>query len=315
MKKARIQLQHVPPIVVKRIDVRAQLPHVPQRSINILRSIDGTFFLTGGEADAMDLFSGIVGGLQGRKTGTSVPAKPDPADARRPSVREEASKKPRIPSVGDGACIPSRSSTDDVWTAPSAEDAITVADDEGRAIREKKVSVPSAPSPGVQEVTSPEQGNVAPTTSSSGPPGSPGPPSGQRGPAHVSSTAQFFARNVCSHLDKIKESVTTKDQAAALEQKAVTLEQKAEIFERKIDEVLFLLRRLDPSEAERMIADLESKCTRLEGDLEAAVTQVEDLTAERGMLKSQVEELEEEIRRRREFARSVRNMLVESEPL
>ncbi|PKA62107.1 hypothetical protein AXF42_Ash014991 [Apostasia shenzhenica] len=265
----------------------------------------------------MDLFSGIAGGLQGRKTGTSVPAKPDPADARRPSVREEVSKKPRIrlSSVGDGARVPSRSPMDDVQTASSAEDAITLADDEMRAIREKKVSVPSAPSPGFREMTSPEQGNVAPTTSSSGPPGSPGPLSGQRGSAHVSSTAQFFAQNVCSHLDKIKESVATKDQAAALEQKAVTLEQKAEIFERKIDEVLFLLRRLDPSEAERTIADLESKCTRLEGDLEAAVIQVEDLKTERGMLKSRVEELEEEIRRRREFARSVRDMLVKSEPL
>ncbi|PKA47440.1 hypothetical protein AXF42_Ash020169 [Apostasia shenzhenica] len=257
----------------------------------------------------MDLFSGIAGGLQGKKTGTSVPAKPDPADARRPSVREEASKKPRIrlSSVGDGVCMPSRSSVNDMRTAPSAEDAITVADDEMQPNREKKVSIPSAPSPGVWEVTSPEQGNVAPTTSSSGPPGSPG-PSSQRGPTYVSSTAQFFARNVCSHLDKIKESVATKDQA-------VVLEQKAEIFERKIDKVPFLLRRLDPSEAERTIADLESKCTRLEGDLEAAVAQVEDLTTERGMLKSRVEELEEEIRCRREFARSVRDMLVESEPL
>ncbi|PKA58034.1 hypothetical protein AXF42_Ash020796 [Apostasia shenzhenica] len=222
----------------------------------------------------MDLFSGIAGGLQGRKAGTSAPARPDPADARRPSVREEASKKSRIrvSSVGDGARIPPRSPTDDVRTAISAEDVITVAD-EVRAIREKKVSVPSVPSPGVREMTSPEQGNVAPTTSSSGPPGSPG-PSGQRGSAHVSSTAQFFAR----------------DQAAVLEQ-------KAEIFERKMDEVFFLLRMLDPSEAEGTITELESKCTRLEGDLEAAVTQVEVLTAERGMLKSRVEELEEEIRR------------------
>ncbi|PKA60924.1 hypothetical protein AXF42_Ash006559 [Apostasia shenzhenica] len=265
----------------------------------------------------MDLFSGIAGGLQGKKTRISVPAKPDPTDARRPSVREEESKKPRIrlSSIRDGAYMPSRSSVNDVWTAPSAENAITVADDEMQPIREKKVSIPSAPSSGVREVTSPEQGNVAPTTSSSGPPGSPGPSSGQRGPAYISSTAQFFARNVCSHLDKIKEPVATKDQAVALEQKAVTLEQKAEIFERKIDEVLFLLWRLDPSEAERTIADLESKCTRLEGDLEAAVTQVEDLTTERGMLKSRVEELEEEIRRRREFAWSVRDLLVESEPL
>ncbi|PKA53119.1 hypothetical protein AXF42_Ash019027 [Apostasia shenzhenica] len=223
----------------------------------------------------MDLFSGVAGSLQGKNPGTSVPAKPDLADARCLSVREEASKKPRIrlSSVGDGARMPSRSSVNDVRTAPSAEDAITVADDEVQPIREKMVSIPSVPSPVVREVASSEQGNVAPTTSSSGPPGSPDPSPGQRGPAYVSSTAQYFARNVCSHLDKIKKCVATKDQATALKQ------------------------RLEPSEAERTIADLESKCTR--GDLEMAAAQVEELTTERGMLKSRVEELEEEIRRRR----------------
>ncbi|PKA61962.1 hypothetical protein AXF42_Ash019168 [Apostasia shenzhenica] len=201
----------------------------------------------------------------------------------------------------------SRSSVNDARAAPSVEGAIMVADDKVQPIKESAGDLPSALSLGVQESPSSERGNVAPVTSSSGPSGSPGPSSGQRGLGSVSSTTQYFARNVCSHLDKIKEHVASRDQAT-------TLEQKAAISEQKMEEILSLLQRLKPSEAEKTIADLESKCARLEGDLEMVTAQVEELMRERGTLMSRVEELEEENRRRREFARTVRDLLAESEP-
>ncbi|PKA48206.1 hypothetical protein AXF42_Ash021828 [Apostasia shenzhenica] len=152
-----------------------------------------------------------------------------------------------------------------------------------------------------------EQASVAPVTSSSGPSVSPGPSSGQGGPGSVSSTAQYFARNVCSHLDKIKEHVASRDQAKVLEQIAVTSGQKME-------EILSLLRRLEPSEAEKTIVVLESKCGRLESHLEVMTAQVEELMRERGTLMSRIEELEEENRHRKEFYQSVQDLLAESEP-
>ncbi|PKA63736.1 hypothetical protein AXF42_Ash017020 [Apostasia shenzhenica] len=79
-------------------------------------------------------------------------------------------------------------------------------------------------------------------------------------------------------------------------------------------EILSLLRRLEPSKAERTIVDLESKCARFEGDLEMAAAEIEELKRERGVLMFRVEELEEENRRQREVARTVRGLLAESEP-
>ncbi|PKA45918.1 hypothetical protein AXF42_Ash016945 [Apostasia shenzhenica] len=64
-----------------------------------------------------------------------------------------------------------------------------------------------------------------------------------------------------------------------------------------MEEELSLLRRLEPSEAEKAIMDLESKCARFEGDLEAAVAEVEELKKERAVLVARVNELEEENRR------------------
>ncbi|PKA57783.1 hypothetical protein AXF42_Ash015160 [Apostasia shenzhenica] len=251
----------------------------------------------------MDLFSGVADSLQGENPGTRVPAKPDQADARRPSVREEASKKPRIhlSSAGEGARVMSRSSVSDVRAAPSVEGAIMVADDEVQPIKESAGDRPSALSLGVQEAPLSERSNVAPVTSSSGTPASPEPSSGgQRGPGSVSSSAQYFERNVCSHLDKIKARLASRGQAAVLEQ--------------KMEEILSLFRRLEPSEAEMTIIGLESKCARFESDLEMAAAEIEELKRERGMLMSRIEELKEENRRRREVARTVRGLLAESEP-
>ncbi|PKA65571.1 hypothetical protein AXF42_Ash005905 [Apostasia shenzhenica] len=81
-----------------------------------------------------------------------------------------------------------------------------------------------------------------------------------------------------------------------------------------MEEILSLLRRLEPSEAERTIVDLESKCARFGGDLEMAAAEIEELKRERGELMSRVEELEEDNHHRREVARTVRGLLAESEP-
>ncbi|PKA48661.1 hypothetical protein AXF42_Ash018478 [Apostasia shenzhenica] len=80
-----------------------------------------------------------------------------------------------------------------------------------------------------------------------------------------------------------------------------------------MEEVLSLLQRLESSEAERAIIELESKCARFEGDLEAAIAEIEGLKKERVALVARVEELEEENRHRKEFARAVRGLLAESE--
>ncbi|PKA51509.1 hypothetical protein AXF42_Ash002875 [Apostasia shenzhenica] len=249
----------------------------------------------------MSVFSKIADNLGGRKPGQT--------DTRRPVIREEASKKPRIrlSSAGEGVHMTPRSSVGDVRIAPSVGGAITVADDEAQPVKESMGKLPSAPSLVVQEAASVEQVSVALVTSSLGPSVSPEPSSGHGGPGSVSSTAQFFARNVCSHLDKIKEYVASRDQAKILEQKAV-------ISEQKMEEILSLLRRLEPSEAEKTIVVLESKCGRLENDLEVVTAQVEELMRERGTLMSRIEELEEENRRRKVFYRSVRDLVAESEP-
>ncbi|PKA64727.1 hypothetical protein AXF42_Ash020351 [Apostasia shenzhenica] len=80
-----------------------------------------------------------------------------------------------------------------------------------------------------------------------------------------------------------------------------------------MEEALSLLWRLEPSEAEKASMDLESKCARFEGNLEAAVAEIEELKKERAALVARVEELEKENRRRKEFTRAVQGLLAESE--
>ncbi|PKA61632.1 hypothetical protein AXF42_Ash018613 [Apostasia shenzhenica] len=298
-----------PPKVVKRIDARAQLPRGSEGPINTCEASVGSF-VDPRRTSVMDLFLGVAGSLQGENPRTSVPVRTDQTGARRLSVREKASKKPRIrlSSAGDGARGTSRSSLGDARAAPPVEDTIMVADDEVQPRIESAEDRPSAPSLGFQDTPLPGRSNVTPVTSSSGPFASPEPsPGGQRGPGFVSSSAQYFARNVCLHLDWIETRLTSRGQAAALEQKAT-------VFEQKMEEILSLLWRLESSEAERTIVDLESKCARFEGDLEMAVAEIEKLKRERGVLMSRVEELEEENRRRREVARTVQGLLAESEP-
>ncbi|PKA60597.1 hypothetical protein AXF42_Ash019490 [Apostasia shenzhenica] len=302
-------MQHVPPVVVKRIDARARLPRGSEGPINSYEASVGSS-VDPRRTGVMDLFLGVAGSLQGENPGTRVSARPDQTGARRPSIREEASKMPRnrLSSAGEGVRVTSRSSPGDARAAPPVEDAIMVADDEVQPRKESAGDRPSAPPLGVQDAPLPERSNVTLVTSSSGPSAGLEPsPGGQRGPGSVSSSAQYFARNVCSHLDQIEGRLASRGQAAALERNAAALEQKME-------EILALFRRLEPSEAERMIADLESKCARFEGDLEMAAAKIEELKRERGVLMSRVEELEEENCRGREVAQTVRGLLAESEP-
>ncbi|PKA62922.1 hypothetical protein AXF42_Ash018917 [Apostasia shenzhenica] len=302
-------MQHVSPVVVKRIDACARLPRESEGPINTCGASVG-FSVDPRRTGVMDLFLGVAESLQGENPKTGVSDRPDQTGARRPSVRKEASKKPRIrlSNAREGTRVTSRSSPDDARAAPPVEDTIMVADNEVQPRKESVGDWPSAPSPGLQDAPLPGRSNVTLVTSSSGPSASLEPsPGGQRGPGSVSSSAQYFARNVCLHLDRIEMRLASRGQAAALEQKAAALEQKME-------EILSLFRRLEPSEAERTIINLESKCACFEGDLGMAIAEIEELKRERGMLMSRVEELEEENRRRREVARTVRGLLAESEP-
>ncbi|PKA45947.1 hypothetical protein AXF42_Ash019709 [Apostasia shenzhenica] len=229
---------------------------------------------------------------------------PDQTGARRPPVREKAPKKSRIrlSNVGEGIRVTPRSSKGDTRTTPLAEKAIMGADDEVLRRKEGAGDLPSAPALGIQDMPLQERSNVTSVSSSlvrsAGPEISPG--GGQRGPSSISSSAQYFAPNICLHLDQIEKHLASRGQVTALEE--------------KIEEVLSLLRRLEPSEVEKTIMDLESKCTRFEGDLEMAVAEIEELKRERAMMMSRIEELEEENRCRREFARVVRGLLAKSEP-
>ncbi|PKA50226.1 hypothetical protein AXF42_Ash017820 [Apostasia shenzhenica] len=294
-------MQHVPSIVVKGIDARARLPRGSAGSIYTCETSAGSP-VDPRRPGAMDVFLGVAESLREGNSGTGVLARPDQTGARRPPVREEAPKKPRIrlSNVEEGICVTPRSSESDTRTTPLAEKAIMVVDDEVLPRKEGVGDRPSAPALGIQDIPLQERSNVTPISSSSVPSAGPeiSPGGGQRGPGQ-SSRAQYFARNVCSHLDQIEKRLASRGQATALEEKK--------------EEVLSLLRRLEPSEAEKTIMDLESKCTRFEGDLEMAVVEIEELKRERAMLMSRIEELEEENRRRREFARAVRGLLAESD--
>ncbi|PKA47391.1 hypothetical protein AXF42_Ash021628 [Apostasia shenzhenica] len=287
-------MQQVPPIVVKGIDARAWLPRGSAESIYTCEA-SAKSPVDPRRPGAMDVFLGVAESLREGNPGTGVPARPDQTGARRPPVREEAPKKPRIrlSNVGEGIRVTPRSSEGDTRTTPLAEKAIMVADDEVLPRKEGAGDRPSAPALWVQDIPLQERSNVTPVSSSSVPSAGPeiSPGGGQRGPGSISSSAQYFARNVCSHLDQIEKRLASRGQATALEE--------------KMEEVLSLLRRLEPSEAEKTIMDMESKCTRFKGDLEMAVAEIEELKRERAMLMSRIEELEEENRRRREFARAI----------
>ncbi|PKA55776.1 hypothetical protein AXF42_Ash012068 [Apostasia shenzhenica] len=104
-------MQHVPLIVVKRIDARARLPHGAEELINICGVSDGSPVVPRRAGVVMAMFSGVAGSLQEEIPETGGPAKLDQAGVRRPSIREEAPKKPRIrlSSTGEGARAASRS--------------------------------------------------------------------------------------------------------------------------------------------------------------------------------------------------------------
>ncbi|PKA56598.1 hypothetical protein AXF42_Ash012728 [Apostasia shenzhenica] len=124
-------MQHVPPIVVKRIDARARLPRGAEEPINICGASDGSPVVPRRAGVVMAMFSGVAGSLREKIPETECPAKLDQAGVRRLSVREEAPKKSRIylSSVGEGARAASRSFQGDTRAAPPVENAIMVADD------------------------------------------------------------------------------------------------------------------------------------------------------------------------------------------
>ncbi|PKA57725.1 hypothetical protein AXF42_Ash016771 [Apostasia shenzhenica] len=110
----------------------------------------------------------------------------------------------------------------------------------------------------------------------------------QPGASSGGPTVQTFACNIYRGLDQIEGRSASGEQVAALE--------------RKIDAALTLLRKLEPSEAEKAIADLKSKCVRYKGDLEATMFEIEELKKEKAALEARVEELVEENHYRTDFA-------------
>ncbi|PKA45627.1 hypothetical protein AXF42_Ash010967 [Apostasia shenzhenica] len=105
-----IQMQHIPSIAVKRIDVRARLPRGSEGSIYTCEALVGSPVDPRRTGD-MDIFLGVAGSLREGIPETGAPAKSDQAGARRPSVREEAPKKPRIrlSNAGEGVRATPRS--------------------------------------------------------------------------------------------------------------------------------------------------------------------------------------------------------------
>ncbi|PKA62216.1 hypothetical protein AXF42_Ash015101 [Apostasia shenzhenica] len=197
-------MQHIPPIVVKRIDARAWLPCESEGSIYTCEASVGSP-VDPRRISAMDVFLGVAGSLREEIPETGAPAKSDQAGARRLSVREEAPKKSRIrlSNAGEGARAAPRSFQGDTRAAPLAENAIMVADDEVQPRKTGAEKQPSAPAPGFQGAPLREQRTLTPVSSSSGLFASPETSSGdgQRGPGSGSSSAQYFARNICLHLD------------------------------------------------------------------------------------------------------------------
>ncbi|PKA58550.1 hypothetical protein AXF42_Ash008837 [Apostasia shenzhenica] len=231
-------MQHVPPIVVKSIDAHSRVPRGPVESKNTCGALDGSPVDPRRTGVATTMFSGVAGFVRDELPETGGPAQPDQEGARRPFVREEAPKKPRIclSNIGEGARVASRSLQGDARAAPSIEHAIIVADDEVRSRREDAGNQPTAPLPmKAQDAPLQERSTLtlvsSPSVPSAGPEVSSG--GGQRGPDSGSSSTQYFARSICSHLDQVEKHLASRGQAAALEQ--------------KMEEALSLLRRLESS--------------------------------------------------------------------
>ncbi|PKA65097.1 hypothetical protein AXF42_Ash013218 [Apostasia shenzhenica] len=138
-------MQYVPPIVVKHIDARAQLPRGAEEQINICEASDWSPVVPRRAGVVMAMFSGVAGNLREEILETGGPAKLDQAGARRQSVREEAPKKPRIrlSSAGEGVRAASRSFQGDTQAPPPVENAIMVADDEVQRRKEGAENQPS----------------------------------------------------------------------------------------------------------------------------------------------------------------------------
>ncbi|PKA55122.1 hypothetical protein AXF42_Ash003759 [Apostasia shenzhenica] len=284
-------MQHVPPIVVKHIDARARVPRGLVETINTCGALDGSPVDPRRVGVAMAMFSGVAGFVRDELPKAGGPAQPDQAGARWPLVREEAPKEPRtrLSNAGEGARAASRSLQGDARVAPLVENTIIVADNKMRPGREVTENQPPVPLPtGALDAPLREQSTLTLVSSPSGPSAGPEVSSGggQRGPSSDSSSAQYFVRSICSHLDQVEKRLASRGQATALEQ--------------KMEEALSLFRRLEPSEAEKAIMELESKCARFEGDLEVAVAEIEELKKER--LVARVEELGEENLCQKDFA-------------
>ncbi|PKA66646.1 hypothetical protein AXF42_Ash003301 [Apostasia shenzhenica] len=246
----------------------------------------------------MSMFSGVVGFVRDEPPEVGGPAQSGQASVRWPPTREEALKRPqiRLSNSGGGACATSRSLQGSVHVTPSVDSTVIVADDEVQPVGKGLENQPSFPlTTEVLNALSQDRSTLTPVSSSVGPEISS--VGGQKGPSSGSSSAQFFARSICSQLDKVEKWLASRGQAAVLKQ--------------KMEEALTLHRKLELSEVEKAITELESKCARFEGDLESAVVKIEGLEKERAVLVAPVEELEEENCHRREFARAVRGLLAE----
>ncbi|PKA56209.1 hypothetical protein AXF42_Ash011138 [Apostasia shenzhenica] len=103
--------------------------------------------------------------------------------------------------------------------------------------------------------------------------------SGGAEPASTVFNVRYVARSICQKLENVERTGATREQVTGLEW--------------KVDDVLAILRRLDPSEAEKALEALETKCAGQESNLTAAKAGIEVLEKEKAGLVSRVEELEE----------------------
>ncbi|PKA49037.1 hypothetical protein AXF42_Ash010721 [Apostasia shenzhenica] len=99
----------------------------------------------------MDLFLGVAESLREEIPETGAPTKSNQAGARRPSVREEAPKRLRIPlsNAREGARAAPRSLQGDTRADLLVENAIMVADDEVQPRKRGAEKQPSALASGV----------------------------------------------------------------------------------------------------------------------------------------------------------------------
>ncbi|PKA63652.1 hypothetical protein AXF42_Ash005547 [Apostasia shenzhenica] len=154
----------------------------------------------------MSMFSGVTGFMRYEPPEAGAPAQSGQASVRRSPAREEASKKPRIrlSNSGEGARVTSRSLQGGVHVTPPVDSTVIVADDEVQPMGEGVENQPSVPlTTEVLDEPSQDRGTLTPVSSPSRP--SVGPEissgGGQKGPSSGRSSAQFFARSICSYLD------------------------------------------------------------------------------------------------------------------